>query len=102
MKFVYTTFPDVMMAKSISAELLNRSLIACANIFPAHIAMYKWDGAVQQDDEIAVIYKTSGDKLNDLEKTYVELHPYDVPCFVAIDVDDGHEPFMKWVQTEVK
>ncbi|HHI01088.1 MAG TPA: divalent cation tolerance protein CutA, partial [Thermococcus litoralis] len=43
MILVYTTFPDWESAERITKELLERKLIACANL-REHKAFYWWEG----------------------------------------------------------
>ena len=50
MAFVYITCKDKKEARKISRFLLEKKLIACANIFPIE-SMYRWEGKMV-DDEI--------------------------------------------------
>ena len=46
---------------------------------------------------VMVMMKTHHDRLIDLEKTLVELHPYDVPEMIALEIKEGHTPYLDWV-----
>ncbi|MEM6781397.1 MAG: divalent-cation tolerance protein CutA [Pseudomonadota bacterium] len=83
------------------AALLERKLIACANIMAPHKAIYRWEGRVESENECAVILKTTQEKFAELEKAVVELHSYDTPCLLQIDITDAHEPFLKWIGEQV-
>lgn len=82
------------------SKLLERKLIACANIMPAHKAMYRWEGRVQSENECAVIMKSVAEKFKEIEEAVKELHSYDVPCLVQVEIKDGHEPFLQWIGEE--
>ena len=99
---IYVTFPDEGVAKSIAGEVIESRLAACANILPSHHSYYWWDGEVQSEQEVAAIFKTSGDTYNELEQCIKRLHPYDVPCIVALPIEKGYDPFLKWVQDQTK
>ena len=97
MYLVYVTFPSIDDAKRISRALIEQRLAACANIFPAHQSMYWWEGKVEENDEITVIYKTKPVVFDAFKELCEEMHPYDVPCIVALPIHDGHKPFLGWV-----
>lgn len=97
---IYTTYPNKEEGEIVSRALLEKRLVACANILAAHESLYWWDGEIQSEQEVAVIYKTQ-DKLFDSAKDkIVSLHSYDVPCVVSWRIDDGHDAFMKWIGEE--
>ena len=102
MLLVYITYPSQEVAQSVSRALVEARVVACANVFMPHKAMYRWDEAVHEDDEIAVIYKTQQECFQELQDYVIKHHPYDVPCIVALPVEQGSPDFLKWVgaQTE--
>jgi len=93
---VLTTF-GVGQAMSVARVLVNERLAACVNVLPAMTSIYRWEGAVQQDDEEQVVIKTSTDRLADLESRLRQLHPYELPEFLVITADAGAEAYLKWV-----
>lgn len=98
---IYMTVPTGE-AERICSLLLERRLIACANILPTHKAMYRWEGKIENhEQECAVIMKTVVDKYPELEQAVLELHPYDVPCLVQLDITGGHKPFLAWIGEEI-
>ena len=102
MILIYVTYPSQEDARSISKKLLENKLVACANIFPAHESLYWWEGEIENAQEIAVIYK-SRDELFDQIKAQIEtLHSYDVPCIVALPIENGTPAFLKWIETETE
>jgi periplasmic divalent cation tolerance protein len=53
------------------------------------------------DAEALIIFKTTAAGLEALKKRVLELHPYDVPEFLALEITDGHLPYLQWVRDEV-
>ena len=92
-----STCPDASTAERIARELVDASLVACVNIVPGLRSIYRWNGAVQADDEVLMILKTPADRLSAARERLVALHPYDVPEVVALPVADGHYPYLQWV-----
>ena len=98
---VYMTFPDEDSARSIAGTLLDERLIACANILPAGRSLYRWEGEVQDEEEVVAFVKTTMARLEELVARVNELHPYDTPCVVALDIDGGDLRYLGWVISEV-
>lgn len=97
---VYMTAPDAETAQRIGRALVERRLAACVNILPGVRSMYWWDGAVQSESETAFLAKTAADRYEALQACVLEMHPYEVPCVVALSIDRGHEPFLRWVEAQ--
>jgi periplasmic divalent cation tolerance protein len=97
---VYTTFPDWESAKKVIRALLEKRLIACANL-REHKALYWWEGKIEEDDEIGAILKTDDDKWEELKEVIKELHPYSTPLIMKIDVKDVNDEYIKWLKDVV-
>lgn len=102
MILIYVTYPSEEAAREISKALLEVRLVACANIFPAHRALYWWEGEIADEAEVAVIYKTRRDRFEAVEAAIKERHPYDVPCIVSVPVEKAQQDFMGWVREQTR
>jgi periplasmic divalent cation tolerance protein len=91
------TCPDAATAERIARELVGASLVACVNVVPGLRSIYRWNGAVQVDEEVLMILKTPADRLAAARERLVALHPYDVPEVIALLAADGHHPYLQWV-----
>ena len=100
--FVYTTFPKLKEAKSVCEKLINEKLIACANIHPEMVSMYKWKGELEIGDEVSAILKTSPAKLSDLVHRLREIHPYEVPCITVLGTHFVNEEYSDWLVDSMK
>lgn len=87
-------------AKEIASALLENKLVACANIFPAHQSIFRWEEKTQVAEETAVIFKTTQDKFQAVEAKILKMHSYECPCIVALPIEQGHEPFLQWIASE--
>lgn len=94
---VFCTCPDLETARRIAHDLVAGSMVACVNVVPGLRSIYRWNGSVNEDEEVLMILKTTGDRLEAARARLVELHPYDVPEFVALAASDGHDPYFQWV-----
>ncbi|MBI5347140.1 MAG: divalent-cation tolerance protein CutA [Candidatus Aenigmarchaeota archaeon] len=100
MKLVYIT-AATDEAEKISKMLVKERLVACVNMFPIK-SCFRWKGKIEKAEEIAIIAKTSDKKASAAICRVKELHSYEVPCVVAVDVKAGNKDFLKWIEEETK
>lgn len=96
---VYVTCKDEDEARSISSHLLERRLVACANMFPVK-SMYWWEGKIESEDEVVLIMKTRKEHREHIVKEILKLHSYDVPCVEFLKIKDGNPEYLKWIERE--
>jgi periplasmic divalent cation tolerance protein len=96
----YITFPDVTTARSVMHELLERQWIACANMLPGAVSLYRWQGKVEETSECVVVVKTQAEHLEAVVNHIKEKHPYQIPCILALPVHEGNPQFLQWVIDE--
>lgn len=97
---VLTTVPSRDAARTLARELVERRLVACANVVPGVVSIYRWEGAVQEDDEVLIVLKTRRDRTTELAGAIRELHTYDTPEVVVLPVDGGDRDYLSWVLRE--
>ncbi len=85
----------------LARTLVEEKLAACVNRFGPVRSVYEWDGKICDDGEELLIIKTTKDGFPALRDRIVELHPYDVPEIIAINVEDGVEVFLNWATGQV-
>jgi periplasmic divalent cation tolerance protein len=96
---VLSTCPGTEVAESLARALLEASLAACVNITPGLRSIYRWNGSVQSDEEVLMMIKTTADRFPALREALVELHPYEVPEVVALPIVDGHDAYLRWIES---
>ncbi len=87
-------------AGKIVKALLEKRLVACANIMAPHKSMYRWNDKIETGEEIAVIMKTQAGLFEKLREKILEMHSYECPCIVALPIEAGHADFMAWIASE--
>jgi periplasmic divalent cation tolerance protein len=97
---VLVTVPDMEVAERLATRLVQTRAAACVNLVPGITSIYRWEGNVERADEVLLILKTSDERLPDLLARTAELHPYDVPEILALEVPEGHGPYLAWVARE--
>ncbi len=97
---LYVTHPNEETARQLSDLLLKEKLIACANLFPIQSA-YWWEGAVQAEGEWVCIMKTTLEAHPLVERRLLELHPYDTPCILKVEVS-ANAAYEQWIRACVR
>jgi periplasmic divalent cation tolerance protein len=98
---VLVTAPDARSAESMARALVEERLAACVNVIPGLVSVYRWEGEVQRDQEALMILKTTEPRAAALRERVVQLHPYEVPEVLVLNVVDGHATYLRWVAEAV-
>jgi periplasmic divalent cation tolerance protein len=98
---VLTTVGVAFDAAPLAKELLGDRLAACVNIVPAILSIYRWEDAVEESGEQLLIIKTTDERLDALREALFARHPYEVPEFVVMAVDDIAPGYLKWLVSSV-
>ncbi|HEX6571187.1 MAG TPA: divalent-cation tolerance protein CutA [Steroidobacteraceae bacterium] len=94
---VLSTCPNAEVAGELARALLEGGHAACVNVVPGVRSMYVWKGAMQADDEVLLVIKTTAARFPALRDTLVAKHPYELPEVVAVGIEDGHHPYLDWL-----
>ena len=94
---VLVTAPSTDKAAELARTLVEEQLAACGNIIPGLRSIYRWEGKVHDEAEVLLLLKTKAPLFEVLRARVVELHPYQVPEVLRVDVADGHAPYLAWV-----
>lgn len=95
---VYCVFADADEAARIGRMVVEERLAACINILSPCRSIYRWQGRVEEAEEVPAILKTGGDTAERLIARIAELHSYDVPAAVVWPVDRALPAYAEWVQ----
>jgi periplasmic divalent cation tolerance protein len=95
-RVVLITAPELETARKLARELVEARAAACANIVPGLTSIYRWQGAIQEDQEVLLIVKARADKLVELESIVARVHPYEVPEIVALHPADVERRYLGW------
>jgi periplasmic divalent cation tolerance protein len=97
---VITTLPNADAAAELAKNVVGERLAACANLIPALRSIYKWQGKVQDENEVLILFKTRQEHYENLKSRILELHPYEVPEVLAIPVERGYAAYLDWLANE--
>ena len=101
-QIVLCNCPDAAVANNIAKRLVNDKLAACVNIVPQISSVYMWQDEVVDEQEIMLLIKSKQTLFNDIEALINQLHPYDVPEVISLDITKGNAPYLQWLNESVK
>jgi periplasmic divalent cation tolerance protein len=102
LQIVLCTVPDQETGGQIASTLVTEQLAACVNIIPGITSIYRWKGAVEQDQEALLLIKTGEDSWQLLQERIRELHPYELPEIIAVPINTGQTDYIKWITSCLK
>lgn len=98
---VYAAFADAEEAAQIGRTMVEERLAACVNILGPCRSIYRWQGAIEEADEVQALFKATAAKAEALIARIADLHSYDVPAIVVWPVDAALPAYAEWVQQEI-
>jgi periplasmic divalent cation tolerance protein len=99
---VTTTFDSKREALELAKQLLEKRLIACAQLSSPVESLYWWKGVIEPDTEYKLLVKSIASLWDTLKKEIELLHPYDVPEILLTPVLDVNDAYKKWILEELQ
>jgi periplasmic divalent cation tolerance protein len=97
---VLTNLPDRAAAERLADALIEKRVAACVSILAPCRSFYRWQGAVQRDEEHPMLIKTTEERYAALEAAIRAGHPYELPEIIALPIERGLPAYLDWVAAE--
>jgi periplasmic divalent cation tolerance protein len=101
-RIVLTTCGSAEEARKIATELVERRLAACVNIIPQIESVYRWREKVETATEWLLVIKTTAGMFAPLRDALYELHSYETPECIAVEIEDGSAVYLEWIGESVR
>jgi periplasmic divalent cation tolerance protein len=95
---VLSTCQSADEAARIARALVEKKLAACVNVMPAVRSVYRWKGAVEDQEETLLVIKSSRGLFDQLRAELEKLHSYEVPEIIAVPIVEGSEGYLEWLE----
>jgi len=99
---VLTTVPEEKSGQKIAEQLVKEKLAACVTVSASSLSFYRWQGKIARETEHILFIKTNATLYQELEKRIREIHPYEIPEIIALDVYQGLKEYLAWIEKETK
>ena len=97
---VVVTAEDADWLAGFTRTLVEERLAACGHALTPIRSIYRWEGAVHDEREVRVALHTRRSLVPAIVARTGELHPYDVPCVIALPLVGGNPDYLRWVARE--
>ncbi len=99
---VVVTAGDAEWLAGFTRTLVAERLAACGQITPAIRSVYRWQSAVHDETEARVALHTRRSLVPAIVERTNQLHPYDVPCVIALPLTGGNPAYLEWLAAETR
>jgi periplasmic divalent cation tolerance protein len=93
-----TTCPEAETAARIATALVEAQLAACVQIGQAVESIYRWDNNICHTHEVPIQIKCMAKDYHAIEQLVIQMHPYEVPEFIATPIIGGFGPYLQWIK----
>lgn len=97
LRLVLTTCGSREVADRLAATLVGRRIAACVNVLPSVNSTYRWQGQIEQNEEVLLLIKTAQRQLADIESTIRAISGYELPEMIAVEITGGAADYLGWV-----
>lgn len=94
---VFSTAGSEKEGGKIAQKLVESKLAACVNVIPKVNSFFYWGGKLCQEQEVILVIKTIQKQFKKIINEIKEIHSYEVPEIISLQVDRGEERYLKWV-----
>jgi len=97
---VQVTTPSKEIAVQLTKAMVQERLAACTQIIGPIWSTYWWKDELETDEEWLCLFKTTSERYARLEARIVELHPFEVPQVVALELTHALPAYREWIRSE--
>ncbi len=88
-------------AERIARVLVEAQLAACVNILGPVRSIYRWEGKLNDDQEVLLLIKTSRSLFDQVRRAVEKAHSYEVPEVICLPIIDGASNYLNWLTDSV-
>ena len=94
---IQTTCGTKEEARKIAKVLIEEKLAACIQIFEIE-SFYNWNNEFCCDNETLLNIKTRKDNFEKIKSKILELHSYDLPEIIQLDITNTSEEYLNFIK----
>jgi periplasmic divalent cation tolerance protein len=99
---VVVTAADADWLAGFTRTLVEERLAACGHVTGPIRSVYRWEGAVHDEPEARVALHTRRSLVPAIVERTRDLHPYDIPCVIALSLLGGDPGYLRWILEETR
>lgn len=99
---VVTTVETQDDARRIAGTLVEARLAACVQVRGPIHSTYRWRGRIETAQEWQCVAKTRRELFGSVEKMIRQMHPYEVPEILAVEIVDLSGAYAAWLDEQTQ
>lgn len=96
MVLIYTTCHDEESARKLAGMIVEKKLASCVNIWRIG-SIFKWEGQLKEEKEVAVLIKTVETKVQQIEDFISSIREYAIPFVGVLNVFRVNREYKEWM-----
>jgi periplasmic divalent cation tolerance protein len=88
-------------AAQVARALVEKRLAACVNIIAGARSIYRWKDSIEDSPEWLLVIKSRRGLFDSIRAEIARLHTYEVPEVIALQVVQGSEAYLAWLDREL-
>lgn len=101
-RLILSTCASKEEAGRIANALIEARLAACVSTVPGLLSTYRWQDGIETSTEVLLLIKTDAAHVDRVEKLIMNIHSYEVPEFLVLEVAGGSESYLQWLSETLK
>jgi periplasmic divalent cation tolerance protein len=97
---LFTTLGSRDGALELARAAVEARAAACVQVIGPITSIYRWEGAVQEEEEFLCLFKGPASRTASLMQFVREHHPYDTPEITAVPSLAVDERYLAWALAE--
>ncbi|WP_127960079.1 divalent cation tolerance protein CutA [Serratia microhaemolytica] len=94
---ILCTAPDEATAQELATGVLAGKLAACVTLLPGASSLYYWQGKLEQEYEVQLLFKSQRHCQDALLTHLKQHHPYQTPELLVLPVLAGDKDYLSWL-----
>jgi len=99
---VVVTAEDAEWLAGFTRTLVEERLAACGHQVQTIRSVYRWQSEVHDEPEARVALHTRRSLVPAIVARAEQLHPYEIPCVLAMPVVGGNPAYLQWISEETR
>ena len=97
---VQTTVESEELGNALADGLLGTYLCACVKMLPGVYSTFRWEGKIEDAEEILLVVTTTKEKSAAVVEYINENHDYEIPEIIIVDIVGSSEGYNNWVMEQ--
>lgn len=96
------TFSSQEEAEKTARALVEKYLVACAQVAGPIRSFYRWKEKLEESTEWLLLAKTRTCLFDEVSEVIHQHHSYDVPQIVALEITDSSAAYLAWMKDQIR